>query len=50
MGIQGLNMFKVRAYLIQAYLICFDLTVIAASYVPAWQDFSRLDRDFHRTH
>jgi Undecaprenyl-phosphate glucose phosphotransferase len=37
-------MFRVRAYLIQAYLICFDLIVMGAFYVPAWQDFSRLDR------
>lgn len=29
-------MFLVRAYLIQAYLICFDLAVIGACYVAVW--------------
>ena len=34
-------MFRLRAYLIQAYLVCFDLMVIGACYVPAWHDFSQ---------
>ena len=37
-------MFRLHAYLIQAYLICFDLTVIGACYFPARQGFVRLDR------
>ena len=39
-------MFRLRAYLIQAYLICFDLTVIGACYVAAWRNFSQADRGF----
>lgn len=29
-------MFRIRAYLIQAYLICFDLAVVSACYVVVW--------------
>ncbi|HKT12965.1 MAG TPA: undecaprenyl-phosphate glucose phosphotransferase [Terriglobia bacterium] len=36
-------MFRFRAYLIQAYLACFDLTVIGACYLFAWHDFSQFD-------
>lgn len=39
-------MFRLRTYLIQAYLVCFDLTVIGACYFPAWRDFSEFDRGF----
>jgi Undecaprenyl-phosphate glucose phosphotransferase len=39
-------MFRLRAYLIQAYLVCFDLTVIGACSVAAWQDFSHFDSIF----
>ncbi len=36
-------MFRVRAYLVQAYLICFDLAVISACYAAVWRVFSRAE-------
>lgn len=33
-------MFRVQAYVIQAYLICFDLAVVSACYVAFWLGFA----------
>ncbi|HEX5413011.1 MAG TPA: undecaprenyl-phosphate glucose phosphotransferase [Terriglobia bacterium] len=33
-------MFRLRAYVIQAYLVCFDLAVVGACYVVVWLGFS----------
>jgi Undecaprenyl-phosphate glucose phosphotransferase len=38
-------MFRVRTYLIQAYLVCFDLAVVGACYVASWRIFARLGTD-----
>ena len=36
-------MFRVRAYLVQAYLVCFDLAVIGACYAAVWGAFARAE-------
>ncbi|HET9177488.1 MAG TPA: undecaprenyl-phosphate glucose phosphotransferase [Terriglobia bacterium] len=34
-------MFRVQAYVIQAYLVCFDLAVVSACYVALWLGLAR---------
>jgi Undecaprenyl-phosphate glucose phosphotransferase len=34
-------MFRVRTYLTQAYLVCFDLAVVGACYVASWRVLAR---------
>jgi Undecaprenyl-phosphate glucose phosphotransferase len=36
-------MFRVRAYLIHAYLVCFDLAVIGTCYAAVWGVFTRAE-------
>ena len=40
-------MFHIRAYLVQAYLVCFDLAVIAACYAFSWLIFAHPEAGIH---